>query len=494
MSLGSTILASLGLNIGRFRAGLNDAVTKAGDARKKIAKQLQPIGGGALIGRLGVVGAIAGFMGVVKAAQRARDEAAAMGKEIDASTAAAARLADTFDAVGEKVRNIAIGAIGMLQKGIDELALRTTALFTGDNVEELRAYMAENDRAAAARLAQIQERAKAIREAAEYEKKVLQEKEKAEDRIDSARKKRAEMNETREQKITRLQEERNAAEERMFDAKLSLTEQTKAMAEAEELTNEIMKEQKSLEDDILAVKKEIVKVQQERAQKTETSEQKIKRLQQEQADEMAKANDMRRTELDRTNAALRVEQLKSDVLEEQNRTKEQMAAKDEKDRAAQEAKLQTLRQQRDALVAQQAQIEKNIKEQEKQKLLPTLGEVASGGRRIGGRQQQAAKDLDRARKAEQRASDREQRAREQAQQATTEGAARSAERERRRAAEDLEKATARRKGLESSLTGRVGGIGNEAEQAQLDELKEIRTAVEATAKALEITEGGGDAS
>jgi hypothetical protein len=490
MSLGSTIQASLGLNIGRFRAGLNDAVTKAGDARKRIAKQLEPIGGGGLIGRLGVVGVVAGFMGVVKAAQRARDEAAAMGKEIDASTAAAARLADTFGAVGEKVQSIAIGAIGILQRGIDELALRTIALFTADNVEELRAYMAENDRAAAKRLAQVEERAKAIREAAEYEKKVLQEKEKAEDRIDSARKKRAEMNETREQKITRLQEERNAAEERMFDAKLSLTEQTEAMAEAEELTNEIMKEQKSLEDDILAVKKEITEVQQERAQEAETSEQKIKRLQQEQVDEMAKANDMRLTELERTNAALRVEQLKSDVLEEQNRTKEQMAAKDEEDKAAQEAKLQTLRQQRDALVAQQSQIEKNIKAQEKQKLLPTLGEVASGERRIGGRAQQAAKNLERARKAEQLAADRVAREKENAQAATTEGAARDAERNRREAQEQLDAATARRKEVEQNLGGKVSDLGNDSEQAQLDELKEIRTAVEATADALAITEAG----
>lgn len=490
MSLGSTIITSIGLNISRFRAGINDAVTKAGEARKKIARQLEPIGGGAFLGKVGLAGLALGFMGVVKGAQRARDEAIELGKAIDHSTAAAAKLGDTFDAVSSKVSDLIVGGIGLLQRGIDEIALRTTSLFTGDNVEELREYMAENDRAAARRLTQIAEENKARREAIEYEKKALAQKEKAEDRIESARKKRAEMDETQEQKIIRLIKERDDAEAKVFDSKLSLVEQTEALAQKEELTNEIKKEQKNLDTQILAVQGEIASVQRERAQKAETSEEKINRLKQEQLDEMKKANDSRLTELERANAALRVEQLKDSILEEQNRTKDEMAEKDRVDKARQDAKLQTLRQQRDALISQRAEIERNIKEQEKQRLLPTVGEVASGERRIGGRAQQAAKDLDRVRRAEQRAADRVASEKENAQGATSEGAARDAERNRRQAQEQLDAAKTRRQEVENRLSGKVSDLGDETAKAQLAELEKINEAVQATSEALKITEAG----
>jgi hypothetical protein len=427
MSLGSTILASLGLNIGKFRAGLNDAVTKAGDARKKIAKQLEPIGGGALIGRLGVVGAIAGFMGVVKAAQRARDEAAAMGKEIDASTAAAARLADTFGTVGEKVQNIAIGGIGILQRGIDELALRTVALFTGDNVEELRAYMAENEKRAAKAAEQAAAQKKAQDEAA------------------------------------KAQEDADKREQRDI--------------------GEIAKMQEKIGEE-----------QRKRIEMTETTEQKIKRLRESGLSALNRANDVMLSIKDRVEARLRAEQIGSELLAEQLKIQEQQKTAAEEEAKAQADKAKSLREQLQTLREQASAIVAAMKQMERARNLPSLAEVASGQRNIGSGARRSANELDRVRQQEQRAADRAQRAFERRNEATTDSARDAAEKERQRAVADMEKAAGRRKGLERSLTGRVGGIGNEAEQAQLDELKEIRTAVEATANALAITEGGGDAS
>lgn len=248
MSLGSTIQASLGLNISRFRAGLNDAVTKGGEFRKKMARQLEPIGGGALLGKLGVAGLVVGFMGVVKEAQRARDEAMALGKEVDANTAAAARLADTFGTVSAKVQDIAVKGIGLLQKGIDEVALRTTALFMGDDVEELRAYGAEKEKQAAKAAAQAAAEKKAQAEADKREQREIGEIAKMMDKTREAQQKRLEMTETAEQKINRLRESGLSALSRANDVTLSVKDRVEARLRAEEIANELLAEQIKIQE------------------------------------------------------------------------------------------------------------------------------------------------------------------------------------------------------------------------------------------------------
>jgi len=74
MSLGSSLSATLGLNISKFRKGLADASASATTWRKGLQKNLGEMGGGNLAGLLGVAGLMQGFSAATREAQRLRDE------------------------------------------------------------------------------------------------------------------------------------------------------------------------------------------------------------------------------------------------------------------------------------------------------------------------------------------------------------------------------------------------------------------------------------
>jgi hypothetical protein len=142
MSSRSRVEAFLGLDISAFQSGLDKANGLL--ARFKAAAK---IGGatGAIGGFLGAGAIIAGFRSVLNNAQEARDAAKALGREIDSSTAAAARLADQWDSIKGAIGSAATGVIGFAAKlgekagsNINDNMDRAREFFGGQSAAESR--------------------------------------------------------------------------------------------------------------------------------------------------------------------------------------------------------------------------------------------------------------------------------------------------------------------------------------------------------------------
>jgi DNA mismatch repair ATPase MutS len=140
----------------------------------------------------------------------------------------------------------------------------------------------------------------------------------------------------------------------------------------------------------------------------------------------------------------------------------------ERELEAQEKIVESIKKQREEFKA-------SVREAERIRNLPTLGQVASGERFIGGRAGREARELGRIQTTEQRLTDRRQRLQEQLDAAraepggSTSGRAAAIEKQLQDVNEKLGEAAGRRGQLEDALRQRVADIG----QSQLEQLQQI---------------------
>jgi len=137
--------------------------------RKRFLAAAGSIGAGELVKGAGIGALVAGFRAAVTHAQQLRDEARALGKDLDPAVAATARIGDAFG----RMRDAGFAVVNQLSKvfvdGVDGLVAAGAALVgvgnLGENLDALaRDPQAEAARAAAARAAE-QERAAAAAQA-----------------------------------------------------------------------------------------------------------------------------------------------------------------------------------------------------------------------------------------------------------------------------------------------------------------------------------------
>lgn len=138
----------------------------------------------------------------------------------------------------------------------------------------------------------------------------------------------------------------------------------------------------------------------------------------------------------------------------------------------------TARKRIGALIEQRRELERQSAASEKMRTAPTLAQVASGERFIGGRAGSQARELERLGTREQRLSDREQRLREQAARRPQD---QNIQRELDKVVTERETARGRRETLEDALRDRVTDIT----QSQLDKLIEIEVGQRAQTEQLE---------
>jgi len=424
MSLGSSLSATLGLNISKFRKGLADASASATTWRKGLQKNLGEMGGGNLAGLLGVAGLMQGFSAATREAQRLRDAAKETGAPLSANVEAAARLADNLDKAKAGAAGIAAVMLGGMQRAIDEMALRWYALFTSDTVEGLKAFEkekaaqdAKNGVAEAKKKKAIEATNKARAAGADEKTKLAA----VDEKLAAARKARAIEGESREMKIKRIINEGNAAYFDSIDNAKTLVQRKEAQVRVEELLLELARAKKELTDE---------------------------------ADKNADN-------------------------EKDAATKKREALKEE---------LRAMREQLKTLRDQSKEIEKGVAAARRASLLPSLADVASGERDIGKGAKQSATALGAARSEEQRLADQAQRLFEDEKASTNPFTKARIGKDRDAVNAARNAARSRINTLEGSLSGRVTGIGNETERAQLTELEAIRTASQQTAWALIKTE------
>lgn len=146
MSLGSSLQATLGLNISEFRKKLDAAVKGTSDARKKMQAQFASFGAGGIGGMLGIGALIAALKAAAGRAQDLRDTAYETGAPLSASAKATAEFADNIEtALGwlGKLFDKAVQLGGVLQGYVNEGFFQVMTIFKSDEEKaEIRKIMA----------------------------------------------------------------------------------------------------------------------------------------------------------------------------------------------------------------------------------------------------------------------------------------------------------------------------------------------------------------
>jgi hypothetical protein len=429
--LGSTLQATIGLNISRFRAGLNDAVSKAGEARRKMAKELGGVGAGNLVRFFGVGALVSGLNSAAKEAQRLRDAAYETGAPLSASALAAAELGDNLDRSKQFLSDITMGAVGGVQRGVESIATSVVAFLTGATSEGIKAQR-EMER-------------EADRIAKENARKVME----------------------REREKKRVMSELASLRERQSREEV---EESRRIAKA--IADAIAKEA-DLDRQIQDEKDKFARID-------ETNEQKLARLKREGLAAVREANDAAKTGVERAEAELRARKLALEVTLLDRQIKAGAAA--EKKQALD--RIASLKEQLSLLRQQGRALREQMQEMERARTLPSLAEVATGERNIGPAARRQARELEKERQRELTLRDRAQRAEERERREGSTGAKDNARREREKATTAADESRSRQKDLERGLKGRVTDIGNETEKAQLVQLQEIKQAVVDTSLAL----------
>ena len=471
MSLGSSLTATLGLNISKFRKGLADASASATTWRKGLQKNLGEMGGGNLAGLLGVAGLMQGFSAATREAQELRKAARETGAPLSANVEAAARLADNLDKAKASAIGLVTQGLGVAQGIIDKMALGGYAFFSGQSVKDLEEFGKEKDAQAEKSARDEIQRNKILA----IEKQITDEIRKSSEEGASDPEKKAaaiamaqkHLNESNDPARTEIE---RAESQLSFERELSTIKK---------INTAITQKEKEAAEKIAGLRREQTKLSLDDA-----GIQKI--LHDEVAAALAESVDLTKTKEERTAALVKSEELALELMQHQVDVEKRHTQAVDKTRDAEEKKTKELKKQLNAQRDQSKEIEKGIAAARRASLLPSLAEVASGERDIGKGAKQSATALTSARSEEQRLADQAQRLFEAEKDPHASAFTKSRLRKERDTINAKRKGVAGRIGaLEGSLSGRATGIGNDIALEQLTELAAIRTAAEDTAKALE---------
>lgn len=476
MSLGSSIQATLGLDASRFTAGLDKGVAQAKTKGQQMGRQLsQGIGGPRLANAL--LAALA--IDPQKIANKIAEFFTGGSQEaFKAGAEAADRFAEAFDARRFKrmsleqrdtflqreeqravQRLMDADKITNQAKRTQEIAEANLQILNAQiAVEENRAAMKAEELRKAQELANLESQTGALRRAAAM--------------LEMSS---AEQLQLLNRELLNIEQERDALAE-------GTPERMRADIAALQKIAEIKAKELADAKELDRLQKELTKLNRDASFAELESADQLKVLRGELGKLEAARNATAAGTAERLRAEIEIAKKVAEIKAKEATIEQQRLRDAEAQKALQDAKVKALERELEAqekivesIKKQREEFKASVREAERIRNLPTLGQVASGERFIGGRAGREARELGRIQTTEQRLTDRRQRLQEQLDAAraepggSTSGRAAAIEKQLQDVNEKLGEAAGRRGQLEDALRQRVADIG----QSQLEQLQQI---------------------